>query len=218
MTTALIVLGAMLLLFVLSSLVPGDPATALLGPQATPEYARQFVVQMGLDKPWYVRLPIYLRNVFTGDLGRDLLSGRSVVSLVGAVLPYTFVLAFTSLGLAIVVGVPLGAYAGTHRGSALDTILTFVSVAFIAIPGFVIAIALLLIFSISLDWLPVMGAGRDGDWRDQLSHPRSADARPEPHVGRVHRAADALVHDRSARPGLHQDDACLWRLAANHHV
>lgn len=166
-TTILILLGAMLLLFALSALVPGDPATALLGPQATPEYARQFVVAMGLDRPWYVRLGLFLGHVLTGDLGVDLLSGKPVLGLVTAVLPYTFVLTFASLGLAVIIGVPLGCFAATHRGSVFDHVLAFGSVTLIAIPNFVVAIFLLLIFSLWLNWLPVLGVGDSTSWIDQ---------------------------------------------------
>lgn len=166
-TTAIIVVGAMLLLFTLSALVPGDPATALLGPAATPEYAAQFIKEMGLDRPWYARLFTFVAHVATGDLGTDVLSGKRVTAIVGAVIPYTFILTFASIGLAVITGVPLGCYAATHRGSAVDHMLAFTSVAFIAIPSFVIAIFLLLIFSSGLDWLPVLGAGDPGDWGDQ---------------------------------------------------
>lgn len=166
-TTALIVLGAMLLLFALSALVPGDPATALLGPSATPEYAKRFIMEMGLDQPWYRRLFTFLRNVLLGNLGTDVLSGRPVTQVVADVLPYTFILTFTAIGLAVAIGVPLGCYAATHRGSVLDHVFAFVSVAFIAIPAFVIAIFLLLIFAIWLNWLPVLGAGETNSWLDQ---------------------------------------------------
>ena len=168
-TTVLIVLGAMLLLFLLTALVPGDPATALLGPQATPEFAHRFVVEMGLDQPWYRRLFTFLGHLGTGDLGTDVISGRRVAGIVGAVLPYTLVLTFAAIGLAVATGVPLGCYAATHRGSAVDHALAFVSVAFIAIPSFVVAIFLLLVFSTGLDWLPVLGAGDSGDWGDQAA-------------------------------------------------
>jgi peptide/nickel transport system permease protein len=167
-TTVLIVLGAMLLLFALPSFVPGDPATQLLGPQATPEYAARFIHDMGLDQPAPVRLMRFLGNLASGDLGIDVLSGRSVNSMVWSALPSTFVLTFAAMGLAIVTGVPLGIFAATHRGSVMDHVLAFISVAFIAVPSFVIAIFLLLIFSIWLDWLPVLGTGRDGDLWDQL--------------------------------------------------
>jgi len=166
-TTLLIILGAMLLLFALSAVVPGDPAAVLLGPQATPEYAQRFIQEMGLDQPLPVRLVRFFGAVLTGNLGTDVISGRSVAGMVWAVLPYTFALTVASIGLAVILGVPLGVFAATHRGSFMDHVLAFVSVGFIAVPSFVIAIFLLLIFSIWLDWLPVLGAGREADLWDQ---------------------------------------------------
>ena len=165
-TTALIVFGAMLLLFLLTAVVPGDPAVTLLGPQASPELVKRFVSEMGLDQPIHVRLWRFFANVLTGNLGVDVVSGRSVWSLVLNVLPDTLILTFSAILLAVVTGVPLGIFAATHRGSLLDNVLAFVSVAFIAVPSFVIAIFLLLIFSIWLDWLPVLGVGRSGDFWD----------------------------------------------------
>ena len=167
-TTVLIVLGAMLLLFTLSAAVPGDPATTLLGPQATPELSRRFIADMGLDQPIHIRLGRFFASVATGNLGTDVISGRPVASLIGEVIPYTLILTFSALGLAALLGVPLGVFAATHRGSVLDHVLAFVSVAFIAVPSFVIAIFLLLIFSIWLDWLPVLGASRTGALGDEV--------------------------------------------------
>ena len=164
----LIVIGAMLLLFTLSSVVPGDPATTLFGPQATPELSRRFITEMGLDQPLPVRLWRFFANVATGNLGVDVISGRSVARLIAEVLPYTLILTFSALGLAALIGVPLGIYAATHRGSVLDNVLAFVSVAFIAVPSFVIAIFLLLIFATWLDWLPVLGASRTGALGDEI--------------------------------------------------
>jgi peptide/nickel transport system permease protein len=166
-TTVLIVLGAMLLLFVLSAVVPGDPAVTLLGPQASPEYAARFIREMGLDQPIPVRLWRFFASVLTGDLGTDVVSGRPVRAMVWAVAPYTFILTFAAIAIAVLIGIPLGVFAATHRGTLADSVLAFISVAFIAVPSFVIAIALLLIFSIWLDWLPVLGTGRVDDLWDQ---------------------------------------------------
>jgi peptide/nickel transport system permease protein len=166
-TTVLIVFGAMLLMFVLPSFVPGDPASTLLGPQATPEYAERFIHDMGLDQPMHIRLLRFFGNLLTGDLGIDVITGRSVNAMVWSVLPSTFILTFSAIGLAVLTGVPLGVFAATHRGSLMDHVLAFISVAFIAVPSFVIAIFLLLIFSIWLDWLPVLGTGRENDFWDQ---------------------------------------------------
>lgn len=167
LTTAAVVLGAMLLLFALTVLVPGDPAAALLGPQASPEYARQFVAEMGLDQPIHVRFLRFFGHVLTGDLGTDVVSGRKVTAAIGAVLPYTVVLTATALGLAVLLGVPLGCFAATRPGSWIDNGLAGVSVALIAMPSFVVAILLLLVFSVWLDWLPVLGTGRADGWADQ---------------------------------------------------
>ena len=167
LTTVLTVLGAMLLLFALTVVVPGDPAAVLLGPQASPEAAARFVREMGLDQPVHLRVLRFFAQLAVGDLGTDVLSGRRVWDTVAAVLPYTVILTFSAIGLAMLLGIPLGAYAATHPGSVADGALAGLSVAFIAIPSFVVAILLLLVFSVWLDWLPVLGTGRDGDWADQ---------------------------------------------------
>ena len=167
-TSVLIVAGAMALLFLLTVLVPGDPASTLLGPQATPEYAHRFIVEMGLDQPWYIRFWRFFSHLATGDLGTDVLTGRPVWQSVRAVLPYTATLTFASILLAVVLGIPLGCIAAVRPGSVLDTVLATASVALIAVPSFVIAILLLLVFSIWLDALPVLGAG-DGTFTDALA-------------------------------------------------
>jgi len=168
LTTVLIVIGAMLLLFTLSAVVPGDPATTLLGPQATPELSARFIAEMGLDQPLPSRLWRFFANAATGNLGTDVISGRSVAGLIGEVIPYTLILTFSAIGLAVATGVPLGIFAATHRGSVLDNFLAFVSVAFIAVPSFVIAIFLLLTFAVWLDWLPVLGTSRTGAFADEF--------------------------------------------------
>ena len=167
-TTVLIVIGAMLLLFTLSSIVPGDPATTLLGAQATPELSRRFISEMGLDQPIPVRLWRFFSNVAQGNLGVDVISGKPVTTLIREVIPYTLILTFSAIVFAALLGIPLGIYAATHRGSVLDNVLAFVSVAFIAVPSFVVAILLLLVFSIWLDWLPVLGASRTGALGDEV--------------------------------------------------
>ena len=167
-TTVLIVVGAMLLLITLSAVVPGDPATVLLGPQATPEVSRRFIAEMGLDQPVHIRAWRFFSQVIQGNLGTDIVTGKSVASLIAAVMPYTLILTAVSILLAVVTGIPLGIYGATHRGSTMDNVLAFVSVAFIAVPGFVIAIFLLLVFAIWLDWLPVLGASRTGEFWDEL--------------------------------------------------
>lgn len=169
LSTIATILGAMLLLFALTVLVPGDPAAILLGPQASPESAARFIAEMGLDQPIHIRFLRFFGHLLQGDLGTDVVSGRRVAASVAAVLPYTVILTAASIALSILVGVPLGAYAANHPGSIADNLLAALSVAFIAIPSFVVAILLLVVFSVWLDWLPVLGAGNRDDLLDQAA-------------------------------------------------
>ena len=162
LTTFTVLVGAMLLLFALSAVVPGNPADTLLGPQASPEYARQFVAQMGLDQPIPIRLFRFLAALIQGDLGRDVISGRPVTALVAAALPSTLILTFAAILLAIVLGIPLGCLAALRPGSPFDQALAVVSIVFVAIPSFVVAIGLLLLFSTVLDWFPVLASDQGG--------------------------------------------------------
>lgn len=169
-TTLIVVAGAVALLFALTLLVPGDPAEVLLGPRATPETVAAFQHRMGLDRPVHERFLIFMGAVLSGDLGTDVVSGRPILGMVMDVLPFTVALTAAAMGIAVLAGVPLGCYAATHPDSRGDRAAAVLSVGLIAMPNFVVAIYLLLIFSIWLDWLPVLGAGEAGDPLDQLVH------------------------------------------------
>lgn len=158
----LVLLGATLLLFALTLFIPGNPAAVMLGPRATPEAIAAFSTAMGLDRPVWERLAKFLFNVLQGDLGTDVISGRPVLALVAEVFSYTATLTLAAIGLAVAAGVPLGCHAAAHPGSRADRATALASVGFIAIPSFVVAIALLLVFSIWLDWLPVLGTAQQG--------------------------------------------------------
>ncbi|WP_247872719.1 ABC transporter permease [Azospirillum sp. TSH64] len=168
-STLLVLAGAVALLFVLTLFISGNPAQVLLGPRATPEAVQAFAQAMGLDRPVHERFALFVWNVLHGDLGTDVVSGRPVAALVVEVLPYTVTLTLSAIAIAVLFGVPLGCYAATHPGSVLDRAAAAVSIGFIAIPNFVVAILLLLVFSIWLDWFPVLGVSRSGDIGDQLA-------------------------------------------------
>lgn len=171
LTTALTVVLAMALLFVILRLIPGDPARVMLGPRATPGMIESFRERMMLDEPIPVQLGVYLWNIVRGDMGQDVLNFVPVSELVFGVLPYTVVLAIAGIGLALLLGVPLGAYSAGHRNSLFDRVTAFLSVAFITTPPFVAGLLLLLIFSVQLGWFPVSGAGSsDGNLASQLRH------------------------------------------------
>lgn len=166
----LVLVGSMTLLCLLTLIVPGDPATILLGPRATPQAIELFRQQMGLDLPIHERVFFFFANALRGDLGTDVVSGRSVAGMVTAALPNTMFLALSAIGLAVLIGIPIGCYAAVRPGSLLDQALAVVSVGLVATPSYVVAILLLYLFSVRLGWFPVLGAGDAGDVLDQLHH------------------------------------------------
>jgi peptide/nickel transport system permease protein len=123
---------------------------------------------MGLDQPLPVQVWRFFAAVLRGDLGHDVISGRPILAMIMDVLPSTLVLTASAMGLAVLTGVPLGCYAAANAHRAADRVTALLSVGFIAMPNFVVALFLLLIFSIELDWLPVLGAGAPGDIGDHL--------------------------------------------------
>ena len=162
--------GAILFLFVIIQFVPGDLAGILLGPRATPELRAAFAERMGLNRSILEQAWLFFSNALRGDLGNDIISGRPILDMVLEALPNTLQLAGTALLISMTLGVLLGCIAALKPGSLLDTILGVTSVAFITTPAFVIAIFLLLIFSLQLHWLPVTGGGDPGDPLDRLAH------------------------------------------------
>jgi peptide/nickel transport system permease protein len=167
---AAIVLVAMLILFSMIHLVPGDPASIVLGPRATPELIAEFRQRMGLDDPLPVQFAAFLGKLLRGDLGSDVFTSRSVAAIVMAELPHTFALAGAGLGWAVLLGIPLGCFSAANSNSWLDRAMGVVSVGTIAIPSFVVAIYSLLLFAVWLHWLPALGAGPEGEPLSQLWH------------------------------------------------
>lgn len=165
-----IVSVAMLLLFSMIYLIPGDPAAVALGPRATDAMREALRVKMGLDQPVYIQFWNFFINAWQGDLGREVLSDRPVATVVLEQLPYTLALIAGGMIWSIALGIPLGCWAAVKRGSMADRIVGLISVAVIAVPSFVIAIYALLVFAVTLRWLPAIGAGEPGDLGDQLVH------------------------------------------------
>jgi peptide/nickel transport system permease protein len=165
-----IIFCAMAILFGMIYLIPGDPATIALGPLATPEMVASFRERMGLDRPLPVQLWNFFAHAVRGDLGVDVWSERPVRRIIAEVLPHTLLLTATGLGWAVLVGIPLGCYSARYRNSVADKLTGILSVGVIAVPSFVVALLLLLVFAVSLRWFPAIGAGEPGDLRDQVSH------------------------------------------------
>ena len=160
----LILVLVMVAMYAAVFLVPGDPATVALGPRATPELKRLLIERMGLDQPVWWQIVEFFRNALTGNLGYDVWSNRPVSTLVMEALPNTLVLGLTALAVALLIGVPLGCLSVMRRGTAADAAIGVLSVGVIAVPSFVVAIYSLLLFAVTLRWLPAIGAGQAGDF------------------------------------------------------
>lgn len=166
----LILLMAVGLLFLMIHMVPGDPSSVILGPKASPELKAELNARMGLDKPLVVQLGNFYTNLLSGDMGTDVFSERQVSEIVFEQLPYTLALVLAAIGGASLLGIPLGCFSAVRQNSILDRLTALMSVAFIAIPSFVVALYLLLWLAVKWRWFPAMGAGEDGNLLDQAWH------------------------------------------------
>lgn len=168
--SAIVVLLAMAFLGVFAHLVPGDPVRIILGPRAGEALSQIVRAEMDLDKPIPVQVWNFIVGALQGDLGNDFVSRLPVTTLLGQALPHTVILAFSSLGMAVLLGVPLGVYAATRPNGWVDRITRVVSVSLITLPAFVGGLFLLLVFAIELGVLPAIGAGDLSDPLDYTRH------------------------------------------------
>ena len=169
MTVAVVLLVTLFLAGIVH-LIPGDPVELMLGPRATDQMIENAQQEMGLDDPIPVQVGSFIWNALQGDLGRDFATHRPVTMLVGSATAHTMALAFSSLFLSVVLGIPLGVLAATKPDSLLDRFTSVVSVSFITMPSYVTGLFLLLLFPIALGVLPATGAGSFDDPVQYLRH------------------------------------------------
>jgi peptide/nickel transport system permease protein len=143
-------------------LLPGDPAILVLGPRTSAELAARLRVEMGLDQPLWKQAGGFLLGALQGDLGRDFWRGLPVSGLVAAALPHTLLLAGTAMALAAGIGIPLGALCAWRAGGRLDRCVRLLAVVSFTMPGYVVGLLLLLVFTVQLGWFPAIGAGQGG--------------------------------------------------------
>ena len=146
------------LVFAMLHVIPGDPVEVMLGDSASQADRQALMLQLGLDQPLTTQFQRYLGGVVHGDLGESLLSRRPVAAMLGERLPYTVALAFAALLVAMLIGIPAGIAAAVWQGSLADRLLISTAVAGAAIPTFWLGPVLVLVFSLSLGWLPVSGS------------------------------------------------------------
>lgn len=156
-------LGVSLLIWLLLSILPGDPLASLLAPDATPEDRANLSAELGLNRPLPVRYASWMSDVLQGDFGYSPFRRRDVSELIGSAWKNTAVLAGVSAAFGLSLGIIMGAVAGVYRGSIVDRIVTGAAIVGLSVPSFWIAILLLIIFSAQLKVLPAGGIGELSD-------------------------------------------------------
>lgn len=143
-----------IIVFVMTSILPGDVAQIILGQSATPETLAALRAELGLDQPGYIRYFLWLGDMAQGDLGTSKAGGASIASLIDSRIGNTLMMAGLVSLISIPISIALGLYAAMHPGTWLDRIVTFGTLSTISVPDFFIATFLVLIFAVQLKWLP----------------------------------------------------------------
>ena len=154
----LVMLSVAFIAFMLFQYV-GDPVATMLGQDATTEQREALRKDLGLDKPFVVQFGHFVVNAVQGDFGLSLRQGRQVSTLIAERLPATLELSVVAAVIALLVGVPLGVYAALKRGSFGSQLAMTGSLLGVSLPTFLIGILLILVFSVTLKWLPSFGRG-----------------------------------------------------------
>ncbi len=168
--SVLTVFGALTIVFLVLRLTPGDPTAIMLGDYATPELVATLRKQYGLDKPLPVQYVVFLKNTVTGDFGQSLSQKTSAMSVIRGALPYTVELALAAMLVTCVVGLPLGMVAALKRNTVADFAAMVIALLGVAMPGFLLALLMIYLFSFRLGWFPVQGAGENEGIGSMLHH------------------------------------------------
>jgi peptide/nickel transport system permease protein len=152
-----ILLLVSIMVFGLIHLIPGDPATVILGQEATPEAAAALRHELGLDQPLLIQYVTWVSHVLRGDLGRSLIDHTPVIDQIKQRLPVTLELTIGTFIIALLIAIPAGVLSATRRGSVADYAGTLLALGGLSIPSFWLAIMFILLFAVKLHWLPASG-------------------------------------------------------------
>ena len=147
-------IGVVIVTFLLTRALPGDPAAYFAGPAATKEAVEQVRVQLGLDKPLYIQFGLYVRDLARGDLGNSLTTGQPVGHEIKNRLPASAELTLLGLIVSMLIAVPLGILAATRPNSFIDHFCRVISTAGVSLPVFFTGLILVYVFYYLLGWAP----------------------------------------------------------------
>ncbi|AIZ46238.1 ABC transporter permease [Deinococcus radiopugnans] len=152
-------LAVMLVVFLLVRLLPGDPASAILGDRATAEIVERTNRELGLDRPLPVQFGVFVRNLLQGDLGDSISLKIPVLRLIGERLPTTLFLTAYAAVLGVLMAVPLAVLAAVRRNTWVDGVIRAVFQVGLSLPVFYVALQLLSLLGARLGWFPIGGYG-----------------------------------------------------------
>lgn len=173
LATIPVLLGLTIIVFFIMALIPGDPATAILGAYATPENVAQLNRQLGLDQPLVQQYFTWLSNIFQGDFGRSYTQNRAVLDIIAERFSATLILAGTALIICSILGLLAGIISASRQYGLTDKIITVIVLVGISTPAFWLGLLLIILFSVTLGWLPASGMYSvygGGDLPDLLRH------------------------------------------------
>jgi ABC-type dipeptide/oligopeptide/nickel transport system permease component len=165
-----VVLSVVSLIFFAIRVLPGDPAQAALGENASRSAVEALRTRLGLDAPLPVQYARFLGDLVHGDLGRSMITSTPVRDQVAYNLPFTLELTLLALAIGVVVGVPLGVVTAINRNTLADVLGRIASLAGLCIPAFFLGILLILLFGVQLRLLPTIGGGSAEAPADMLAH------------------------------------------------
>ncbi len=145
------------IVFIVTYLIPGDPAAVVLGQGATPEALEAVRQRLGLDQPVFLRYLYWLRDLLQGNLGISILSRQPVWTLISRSLPITLYLTSLAMLIAVLIAIPLGTISALRRNTWVDVACTSWAFVGVSLPGFWLAMMLLYIFGVRLQWVPLQG-------------------------------------------------------------
>ncbi|NLV51406.1 MAG: ABC transporter permease [Clostridiales bacterium] len=160
-----VILGVVVIVFTISYFTPGDPAAAILGPNAEKASYEALRAKLGLDRPFLVQLGTYIWNIVSRfDLGKAYITGTPISEELIYRLPTTIKLGVLSIFVTVALGTPLGILSATKQYSIADYSVTTIALIVNAIPSFVLALFALMLFSVKLRWLPIAGVATWDAW------------------------------------------------------
>jgi peptide/nickel transport system permease protein len=162
------ILLVLTLVFLALRIMPGDPALAALGDFATPEAIALFREKLGLNQPLWQQYFAFIGNALTADFGRSMSNNASINELLAQALPHTIALGLSATVIGIIIGLPMGAMTAVNRNGKLDGLGRVFALIGFSLPDFYFGVLLLLVFSLHLDWFPMLGGGKG--FLDQLHH------------------------------------------------